>query len=291
MKELQYFTSFSIAPGLTQIEDLCGTKMYLVEGKERAALLDCGAGLGNIGAYAKTLTDKPLLVILTHGHVDHAMGSGTFDAGTPIYMNPDDIGIYNQHSKLSERQAYFNAMKLIYHGPKGLFMKAEKMDWVTPADPEDLLTAKPGDVFDLGGETLELCPGAGHTPGCLTVLLQKSRILLLGDAINDGTYLFDDYSLPVSELKKTLIELQDSTNLLYDRTLFCHGRPGKPGFGDPNMVRGGLWLCDAILEGRDMRIKTKRMGKDCFMAKRFMQKKDIGDQSNCNIVYSKQTLN
>lgn len=112
----------------------------------------------------------------------------------------------------------------------------------------------------------------------------------MGDAINDGTYLFDDYSLPVSELKKTLIELQDRTKLRCDRTLFCHGRPGKPGFGDPNMVGGGLWLCDAILEGRDMRVKTKRMGKECFMAKKFMQKKDIGDHSSCNIVYSRQTL-
>lgn len=34
---MKYFRSSLIADGIIQIEDLCGTKLYLVKGSERAA--------------------------------------------------------------------------------------------------------------------------------------------------------------------------------------------------------------------------------------------------------------
>ena len=70
---MQYFKSLKVTDSITQIEDLCGTKMYLVEGSERAVLIDTGIGLGNICKYVRKLTSKPLTVLITHGHVDHAM--------------------------------------------------------------------------------------------------------------------------------------------------------------------------------------------------------------------------
>lgn len=81
---IEYFKTVTIAPNIIEIDDLCATKMYLIIGEQEAVLLDCGAGLGNIGEFVKTLTDKPLSVIITHGHLDHAMGSGTFDRGILI---------------------------------------------------------------------------------------------------------------------------------------------------------------------------------------------------------------
>ena len=288
--KMRYFQSSQIADGITQIEDLCGTKFYLVEGSECAALLDCGAGLGNIGEYIKTLTDKPLIVLLTHGHVDHAMGGGTFPEEIPIYLNPADYEIYKRHSDLSMRKGYYRSMRLIYDGLTSLLWKTDALEWVSPASVERFLPLNSGDSFDLGDETVEICPGAGHTPGCVTVLLHNHRILLLGDAINNGTFLFDETALPISEYKKTLQALDEKTVGRYDQVLFCHGAPKKHGFGDVNMIKGGIWLCDAILEGRDMHISRKMNGTMCYMAKPFLQKKDIGDKSECNIIYSIHTL-
>ncbi|MFJ5760653.1 MBL fold metallo-hydrolase [Neobacillus sp. NPDC093182] len=56
-----------------------GELMYLVEGTVRAALIDTGTGVGDLKAYIDNLTDKPYFVMLTHGHVDHAMGAPAFD--------------------------------------------------------------------------------------------------------------------------------------------------------------------------------------------------------------------
>ena len=64
--------------------------------------------------------------------------------------------------------------------------------------------------FELGNEKLEICSGAGHTAGCITVLFKNARILLTGDVANNGTYLFDTYSLPVSAYKKAMIELKNN---------------------------------------------------------------------------------
>ena len=287
---MQYFKSLKVTDSITHIEDLCGTKMYLVEGSERAVLIDTGIGLGNICKYVRKLTSKPLTVLITHGHVDHAMGSGTFDKDIDVYMNYADFDIYKQHSEKAFRFKYYNSVKLMFAGLKSLFMKTASLEWHEPANIERFKSLKVGDSFELGNETLEICPGAGHTAGCVTILFKTARILLTGDAANNGTYLFDTYSLSVSEYKKAMVELQEQSDGKYDRVLVCHGYPGKAGCAEKNMVHGAIWLCDAILENRDLRLKTKRMGKECYTAKKFMSKKDIGDKSDCNIIYSDFTL-
>ena len=287
---MEYFKKLAVNDYITQIEDLCGTKMYLVEGSQKAVLIDTGVGLGNIYRFVRSITDKPLEVIITHGHVDHAMGSGTFDKNINIYMNYADFDIYKQHSLKAFRFKYFDSVKLMFAGIKYLFKKTSDLEWHEPANLSRFKPLNVGDVFDLGNESLEICAGAGHTAGCITVLFKNARLLLTGDAANNGTYLFDTYSLPVSEYKRAMLELKEQTDGKYDKVLLCHGMPQKIGYADKNMVDGAIWLCDAILNNRDLHIKTKRMGKVCYTAKKFMSKKDIGDKSDCNIIYSDFTL-
>lgn len=54
--------------------------MYLLEGNDKAMLIDTGWGAGNLRAYVEKLTDKPLLVANTHYHPDHAAGNGEFES-------------------------------------------------------------------------------------------------------------------------------------------------------------------------------------------------------------------
>ena len=62
--------------------------MFLIVGSEKALLIDTGTGVCNLPAVVKFLTDKPLMVALTHGHPDHAGGNGFFEE---IYCHPDDF--------------------------------------------------------------------------------------------------------------------------------------------------------------------------------------------------------
>ena len=59
----------------------------LIEGKERAVLLDTGMGIGNIRAYVEQLSDKPITVYLTHAHGDHNYGDGWWEEA---YLNEKD---------------------------------------------------------------------------------------------------------------------------------------------------------------------------------------------------------
>jgi hydroxyacylglutathione hydrolase len=45
--------------------------MYLLEGREKALLIDTGWGAGNLRALVEKLTSKPVIVTNTHGHLDH----------------------------------------------------------------------------------------------------------------------------------------------------------------------------------------------------------------------------
>lgn len=50
--------------------------MYLLEGDEKALLIDTGWGSGTLRPYVERLTQKPVQVILTHGHLDHSGSCG-----------------------------------------------------------------------------------------------------------------------------------------------------------------------------------------------------------------------
>lgn len=52
--------------------------MYLLEGGEKALLIDTGYGAGNLRSFVETLTKLPVQVANTHFHPDHAAGNGEF---------------------------------------------------------------------------------------------------------------------------------------------------------------------------------------------------------------------
>lgn len=53
--------------------------MYLLEGTDKALLIDTGYGAGNLRACVEKLTDKPVMVVNTHYHPDHSAGNGEFE--------------------------------------------------------------------------------------------------------------------------------------------------------------------------------------------------------------------
>ena len=63
-----------IDEGLWAIDDKMGCSMYLVEGRNKALLVDTGVQEGKILPMLKSLTDKPISLALTHAHIVHSFG-------------------------------------------------------------------------------------------------------------------------------------------------------------------------------------------------------------------------
>ena len=68
-----------------EIDEFDCSSIFLFVGKERALLLDTGCGIGDLKGVIRKITDKPYIVIASHGHMDHIGGAGAFDE---LYINP-----------------------------------------------------------------------------------------------------------------------------------------------------------------------------------------------------------
>lgn len=72
------FSSQKITQHVTRILDGSDVCEYLIEGNEKALLIDTGYGIGDLKGFVDTLTKKPYEVYMTHAHVDHGGGAYAF---------------------------------------------------------------------------------------------------------------------------------------------------------------------------------------------------------------------
>lgn len=228
-------------PGLTRIWDVARTAVYLVEGQEKAVLIDTGVGVGDLKAVVEGLTTKPVTVLITHGHVDHAMGAAGF---SDVRMSPLDEGVYAEHCNFEARKGYVMGSAMQGGDPE-LTARITDDDFLKPCDFGEFAPLAPGDRFDLGGVTVEVLPGAGHTPGSLTMLMPEWRVLLLGDACNPFTFLFDHWAAPVAGYREMLLDLKAQTDGRYDRVLLSHAL----GESAADTVDNVIAVCDEVLAG------------------------------------------
>lgn len=212
--------------------------MYLVEGDERAALLDTGSGIGFFRPLVEQLTEKPVLVLITHGHVDHAFGASEFPPEN-VYISQEDAYIYEEHAAEAFRKA--NLFEL--GDAAGAIVPEEDFAPVLPISAYHDL--KEGDRFDLGGISVEIYACPGHTRGSLAMLIPEEKMVLLGDACNSFTFLFDDYSTTVEEYQQSLMRLDAALAGKFETVLASHG----DGWLAPEVIRENIALCQRILDG------------------------------------------
>lgn len=125
-------------------------KMYLLIGNERALLIDSGYGKIDLKSIVTRITDKPVTLMLTHGHFDHASGSAPFDA----YLHEKDFDVYDRHSDPEFLKPYC----------KGKIIPKAHLKPLLPC------------TIDLGGRKVEVIHTAGHTPGSVCMLDKYSGI-------------------------------------------------------------------------------------------------------------------
>ena len=127
--------------------------LYLVEGDERALLIDAGTRIPELDKIVAKITSKPVIMVLTHAHGDHVGGVGPFPE---VYLNAGDMPIVPNNMRNYKGQIkYLND----------------------------------GEVINLGGREIEVIFTPGHTAGSTTFFDKSKHYGFSGDAFGSTNLL------------------------------------------------------------------------------------------------------
>ena len=197
-----------VAQGIYLMDEAHEATGYLVIGEDKACVIDTMNGYNDLHQAVRKITDKPLMVINTHGHPDHIFGNVYFDRA---FMHPADLPL----------------ARTFIEDPEFVSFCEEHHLRMPPFDE-----VREGDVFDLGGRHLEVYELPGHTPGGIVLLLREDRILFTGDSVNHHLWMQLEGCAPPDEFVQSLdriLFLEEKA----DRILHGHARD----FDDISLLR------------------------------------------------------
>ena len=193
------------------IEEMLGmVYAFLLAGTKRAVLIDTGFGTCDYKAIVTSLTKLPVMVINTHGHLDHVSQNYAFDK---VCLHADDEPVFHEHTDAAVRLGYIRmlldeAKAPSFIGRSRLF-KAYTKNVVELPEKDNRVHVSDGDEIDLGERTLKIIHTPGHTRGSIMILDKEKRYLFSGDMLCDeGILLHFDHSTKVSAFLETMEKLK-----------------------------------------------------------------------------------
>lgn len=123
-------------------------RCLLFIGTERALLVDAGfGGVNSLKQLVKSLTDRPVQLVITHADPDHIGAAAEFDT---VYMHTNEIARYTQMAGTSSQ--------------------------ISPLAEND--------IIDIGGRRFEVVLIPGHTWGSIALLDRENRVVVVGDLVS-----------------------------------------------------------------------------------------------------------
>jgi glyoxylase-like metal-dependent hydrolase (beta-lactamase superfamily II) len=227
-----WFVVKEVAKDVWQINDK-GANIYLIIGRDSALVVDTGIGAANLVGQIRKLTDKPLIVLNTHGHGDHAGANYQFEK---VYVQQADLDDAATTSTPERMKAVLANM------PEEQKPSGDDQFKGKPFNTK-LIPVIEGDFFNLGDRWLKVIETPGHTPGGICLLDIGNKLLFSGDTNNGLVWLWMKDALPLS---KFLLTLEKQVQKIDEFTTIF------PGHGDPlpaDLIKDQVACVKAILDG------------------------------------------
>ncbi len=185
----QFYDVESIHERTYRIDEKGAANCYLVIGDEKALLIDACWGAGDLYGCVRQLTDKLMIVAMTHRHPDHTGGAHQFG---DFFAHEKDNTLFNRTLELP----ILNKLAIMRSG--GKVRKSKKIKAIPMKD---------GTIFDLGGRRIEVRSVPGHTAGSVVFIDHESKLLFTGDNVNPHLWMHRPGAV-------TLEEWMDSAKLI-----------------------------------------------------------------------------
>ncbi len=209
---------------LWAINEMDKITMYLINGANKALLIDTGLGVTNLpDLYNKICGKKPLIVVNTHAHEDHNSGNNQFFR---TYVGRFDEA-YSHRIMTPEMR---ELMKQLY------FQDIAKEGWMLntwkPGPSKEVYTLCENDIIHLGNYTFQILEVPSHTLGSIVLWEENHGWMFTGDIMLTWEvwgHLTDGFFAPSASLKIYYKSLKKLLN--YSEKIKCifpsHGVPNQ----------------------------------------------------------------
>ncbi len=165
-----------LGDGIFRLNEYDFANCYLIVGEKSACMIDAGVGVAAVHEIAATLTDKPVTLLLTHGHADHAGGAVWFPEA---YVHPADMRSARRNMKFPMRMYFLSC-----HRYKKKKHGVSYSDALQRAFRTELKPINEGESVDLGGRRIETFFTPGHSKGSLFFRDSRTGAVFTGDNVN-----------------------------------------------------------------------------------------------------------
>ena len=169
-----YHTAEDIAPNTWRIDENHFSNCYLLEGSERALLIDAACGVGDLRTCVEELTDKPVIAVATHRHPDHVGAMWRFGS---YAVNPADNALVYSFLCLP---AFTRLLVNKSGGDASAIARPGRVS---------VLPLRDGQTFSLGDRTVLALSTPGHTAGSMSFVDEKERLIVTGDEMNPDLWM------------------------------------------------------------------------------------------------------
>lgn len=184
--------------------------LYLIEGNNKAILIDAGTNIKDLDKIVSSITKKPVVLVATHVHPDHTGPS--INSFPEIYINPGDA----------------DSVPMFMSNYKGV-----------------VKYLKDREIIDLGNRQLEVVYTPGHTKGSTTFIDKNAGYGFSGDSFGTGLLLLTvDFSTFIASCEK-ICSLMEGNKIKY----LYPGHYNENNMETLNKIKDMLALSQNVLSG------------------------------------------